>query len=626
MKTIAYFLCSFITLFGSAQTMKYSVDLTQCNNDQLLVLLNTTYQGNETVTYNFPMTIPGTYAVLDYGRYISQFKAFDSKGNALKVKKKSTNTYEIKPATDIAKIQYIVDDSWEEKNSKTKIFEPAGTGFEAGKYFYINNGGLFGYFETNWNNSIQIDFKTPSNLYGFTTLSKEQVNENAIRFTAKNYHDLIDNPILFTGEKDETIRVQNTNVTIASYHENNNNSAKIIKDKIDSAMIAIDLFVGGNLPVNHYAFLNFIRDFTFLDAYYSGEKKMGLFQRLKLIQRFNNQGFGALEHGHSSSYFLADFGGNSFTDMIYETGIHEFMHIYTPLSLHSQYIGEFNYSKPIMSKHLWLYEGVTEYFSVIIAMQGGLTSVEKTLKNNLYNKIMEARSYPENMPFTEMSAHVFDKPYSKQYDQVYDRGAIMAMLLDIEIMHLTQGEKTLKSVIFKLADKYGSERSFSEEQFINEFVAEVDPRLKAFFTKYVEGTEPLPISAFFEKIGVEYVYRKKTIMPSNFLTQNHYNVKIDRRIINGSIQIKKADRSNIFGLKSKDQVNYYELKKAYMQEDGTYVPEGTMITIEAIRKDNKISLTFPAKYEEGTLMHQIGVMTKMTEEQEKLFKLWSTGK
>lgn len=246
-------------------------------------------------------------------------------------------------------------------------------------------------------------------------------------------------------------------------------------------MIAIDLFVGGNLPVNHYAFLNFIRDFTFLDAYYSGEKKMGLFQRLKLIQRFNNQGFGALEHGHSSSYFLADFGGNSFTDMIYETGIHEFMHIYTPLSLHSQYIGEFNYSKPIMSKHLWLYEGVTEYFSVIIAMQGGLTSVEKTLKNNLYNKIMEARSYPENMPFTEMSAHVFDKPYSKQYDQVYDRGAIMAMLLDIEIMHLTQGEKTLKSVIFKLADKYGSERSFSEEQFINEFVAEVDPRLKEFF-------------------------------------------------------------------------------------------------------------------------------------------------
>lgn len=152
--------------------------------------------------------------MLDYGRYISQFKAFDSKGNALKVKKKSTNTYEIKPATDIAKIQYIVDDSWEEKNSKTKIFEPAGTGFEAGKYFYINNGGLFGYFETNWNNSIQIDFKTPSNLYGFTTLSKEQVNENAIRFTAKNYHDLIDNPILFTGEKDETIRVQNTNVTM----------------------------------------------------------------------------------------------------------------------------------------------------------------------------------------------------------------------------------------------------------------------------------------------------------------------------------------------------------------------------------------------------------------------------
>ena len=50
-------------------------------------------------------------------------------------------------------------------------------------------------------------------------------------------------------------------------------------------------------------------------------------------------------------------------------------------------------------------------------------------------KIRRASRYPETkVPFTEMSERVFEKKYGRHYSQVYQRGAIMGLLLDIEII------------------------------------------------------------------------------------------------------------------------------------------------------------------------------------------------
>lgn len=617
----------FLLLFSGttfAQTMKYSANLADCKKDRVAVELNCEYKGSDTAFFSFPMTIPGTYAVLDYGRYISGFKAFDAAGKTLKVKKKGNNTFVILPGKDVAKITYLVDDSWEEKNKKTKIFEPAGTGFEANKFFYINSGGLFGYFGDEWNTPYELAFKKPANLTGYTTLQQKKNGDEQV-FFAKSYHELIDNPILFTSEKEQTLSIQDTKVSVASYYSVTDSSGYFVKLKIDSAMHAIDQYVGGKLPVNNYAFLNYVQDYRDIGELLM-KGNLGPGDYLKIFRRLGGQGFGALEHGNSSSYFLPDFGKNSYTAMLYETAIHEFMHIYTPLSLHSQYIGEFNYTKPIMSKHLWLYEGVTEYSSVMISMQGGLATIDETLDKNLKTKIASSYAYPDSIPFTKMSANVFDKPYIDYYGQVYERGAIMAMLLDIEIMRLTNGSKTLKSVIFSLSNKYGSNRSFSEETFIDEFVAEVHPDLKRFFSLYVEGTTPLAIEEGFNVIGIGYKKEVKGIVPMDILSEEDNKVKANKGIVvNNKITVQKADKANYAGIMAGDKVDLGELEKAYKNEDGTYISEGTMITINVERKGKSVPLTFPAKFKEGVTKNVMEVNTKMTAEQARLFKLWSTG-
>lgn len=625
MKLIVSFLGLFFNLLLFAQSYNYTIDLQNCKSDKLQVELICPSQKTDTAYFNFPMTIPGTYAILDYGKYIYKFTAFNSKGEKLMIKKRGNNTFLIYPATDLHKINYIVEDSWDSKEKKNKIFEPAGTGFEVSEYFYINAGGLMGFFENNLNIPFHIKYIKSSELNGFTSLKETSKNAKEQSFVALNYHELIDNPVLFTAEKEQMLKISATDVLIASYYKESDSSAFYVKEKIDSAMFALDKFVNGQLPVSKYSFLNYVVDLKDMGKILT-KGKIGVFGYIKLYRKLGGQGFGALEHGNSSSYYLPDFGNHSYTSMLYETAIHEFLHIYAPLSLHSTYIGDFNYIKPVMSKHLWLYEGVTEYFSVLVAMQGNLISIDKTIEDNLKGKIQNSYFYPDSIPFTTMSANVFEKPYIDHYGQVYTRGAIMAMLLDIEIMRLTNGTKTLKTVIFDLCQRYGSARSFDEESFIQEFVSEVHPDLQNFFDQFVTGTKPLAIQEGFALIGIDYAKTKKGTLPMDILSMEDNKVKVNRGIVvNNSLIVQKADPSNYAGLKKGDHVNLTELEQCYLNSDGSYVSEGTMVTIQVLRGNEKISLTFPAKFKTGTTNNSIGRMATLTEEQEKLFKLWSTG-
>ena len=121
----------------------------------------------------------------------------------------------------------------------------------------------------------------------------------------------------------------------------------------------------------------------------------------------SGQGFGALEHGNSSVYYLPDFGNDMVLDQMADVCIHEFFHILTPLGLHSEEIGNFNYIDPQMSKHLWLYEGITEYFAGISQVKGGVITRDEYIRSVLRQKIVTADRYPtDKMPFTEMSENV----------------------------------------------------------------------------------------------------------------------------------------------------------------------------------------------------------------------------
>jgi hypothetical protein len=52
---------------------------------------------------------------------------------------------------------------------------------------------------------------------------------------------------------------------------------------------------------------------------------------------------------------------------------HEFFHVVTPLNIHSEIIEHFNFvMTPVPSRHLWLYEGTTEWAAHAMQLRAGL--------------------------------------------------------------------------------------------------------------------------------------------------------------------------------------------------------------------------------------------------------------
>ncbi len=77
-----------ISLTSISQKYQYKTDLSAINKDKLIVELVCPQISSNSIIYYFPKTISGSYSELDYARYISEFSAYDSSGNELKIEKK----------------------------------------------------------------------------------------------------------------------------------------------------------------------------------------------------------------------------------------------------------------------------------------------------------------------------------------------------------------------------------------------------------------------------------------------------------------------------------------------------------------------------------------------------------
>ncbi|MDG1055317.1 MAG: hypothetical protein P8O82_03120, partial [Schleiferiaceae bacterium] len=513
--------------FGQATGMhSYTIDLTKVEEDRVKVTVDAKliqWSNSEQNIYNFhfPSTIPGTYATLDYGRFIQRFQAYGTNGKRLKVKSKG-NTFRIYGKPE--RLEYWADDTFDARIRKNKVFEPAGTNNQERANFLLNAAGYFGFFEGQEELPVSLEITKSPSLYGLSAMDSYSYG-NTQNFYARNYHHFLDCPVMVSKPDTTSFKLGDAKVTIGVFTENGRELSQDIYKQVETSMKAIEAFLEGDLPVENYAFIFYIKDHTEFESLFSGKEiKIGTI--FKAIRKLAGKGFGALEHGNSSVYYLPDFGGTTVLDGMADVCIHEFFHILTPLGLHSEEIGDFNYIDPEMSQHLWLYEGITEYFAGISQLKGVVIDEESYVQSLLRGKIRAADRYPtKKMSFTEMSENVLKKPYKKQYAQVYQRGALMGALLDIRIMELTQGQKDLHDIILTLRETYGPENSFKDETIISEFVALVHPELQQFFDDYVTGREALPTQAYLKKVGIDYNRRYEGAVVMDPLRDNGYKTR-----------------------------------------------------------------------------------------------------
>ena len=513
-------------LISSAQdTTKVHVWLKLENENSIKVRI---YPPNENSdwTYIVPRIIPGTYLKVNYQRLYHSIEAIDIEDKKIEIRQ-TENKYKIS-GNPLKYLEYTVSQSFGNKMIWDNAFGCAGTIFSE-KAFLINFQLINGYFEGFQNNPFLVSFEKKENLYGASSMKCIKTTSTQDFFYSPNYSSLIDQPILFAEPDTSSFVIGDHRFKVAIHSENGFKSASDLVPGLEKTMKNVKMITNFTSKEDYY----FLFYFVGLQKFKTQESRFGIGS--------------ALEHKHSSVYYYSD---NSFYDPDFNDlqGIvaHEYLHTILPLNLHSEKIRYFNFSDPDMSKHIWLYEGFTDYLAVLANSKNDTLLIEYlTAAITSSEKNAEQSMTESSLAIAENNKGNFEQKIN-ELGNFYQKGKLIAFALDIELLNRTNGSKRLIDVLTEMSDSF-SVQPFKDDSLYSELARYTFPEFIDFYEKYISGTALIPLEKYFHQLGWQLQgtgQKAKTFCnsmnaPYNFDLKS-YNVQ----------QIRK----NSLGLKVGDQI------------------------------------------------------------------------
>ncbi|BAO77230.1 peptidase M61 [Winogradskyella sp. PG-2] len=507
-----------------------AIDLTAVVDDKVPVTINPGRFTLETLTYRLPRIVQGTYSISDFGKYIDDFKALDYDGNEMAFTKIDSNTWTVPNGTKLDKIQYYVNDTFDIESTGgiggEQPFSPAGTNIEEDNYV-LNLHGFIGYFDSLKNNQYALDVTAPAAFIRTSALEDKgmKASEDGTTITssyfAQRYFDITDNPMMYGKLDVEEFMVGDIKIVLSVYSPNKVHTAASQKETVYKMMQAQKEYLGDVNTTPRYDIYLYLSD---------GSETAP-------------KGMGALEHHTSTVVVLPESSSKEgLAASIVDVVAHEFFHIVTPLSVHSEDVHYFDYNKPTFSKHLWMYEGVTEYFAQHFQVYEGLVD-NQAFYNTIMSKIATSKNLDDAMSFTIMSENVLDDPYDKQYYNVYMKGALIGMCIDILMRKESDGNRSMLSLMKELSAKYGKEKPFVDDNLIAEITAMTYPSVGEFLMTHVEGDIPINYNNFFTMAGLTL---GESEVATNYIFAGGQNIIFDADQEKGLIKFSPMAIKNSF--------------------------------------------------------------------------------
>ena len=235
-----------------------------------------------------------------------------------------------------------------------------------------------------------------------------------------------------------------------------------------------------------------------------------------------------------------------------------------------------------------------------------------------------------SMSFTIMSENVLESPYSKNYINVYQKGTLINMCLDILIREESNGNRGILSLMKELSMKYGINKPFDDDKIIDEITAMTYPSVGKFFKDHVIGTIPINYSDFFNKVGLEVIESK---VETNYI-MNDGALILQPDMATGTIAFGKMVEENSFwndiGVKAGDIIkeingDSVSLQNAQMVFTKVYMWQpGIDIEVKLDRNGEEVVIKGKT-VQSYTTGRKLAVSQETIEAQDKLRKVWLKG-
>jgi predicted metalloprotease with PDZ domain len=222
---------------------------------------------------------------------------------------------------------------------------------------------------------------------------------------------------------------------------------------------------------------------------------------------------GGLEHTNSFSVITERW---SFTDAeLYKKFLslvsHEFFHLWNGKRIIPKEFFQYNYDSENYTKCLWVIEGWTTFYGDVLLKRCGLFNkedffkfIERSVNNVLRYQGRLLQSLEESSFDTWIKFYKKDENYQNANISYYTKGALVALMLNLEIIKSTDAKHSLDNVIKKLFENYkeGDNKGYTNEKIKNlcENISGKD--FTNFWRKYIEGTEEVPIKKYLDYAGL----------------------------------------------------------------------------------------------------------------------------
>ena len=465
--------------------IKYYLNLIDPEAHEIEVkMIFSAIRGEET-ELTLPSWIPGSYMIRNFARNINKICISSISGKELILKKIDKQTWSYK----------CIDEEEVVVTYRIYAFDlSVRSAYFDNTRAYFNGACIFLRLVGKENSIHELILNEPhfakeNNWQVATEMQSQNINESGFgKYISNDYYEFIDSPFEISEHSSVNFFID----------DKNHRMIFVDAGEIDLNIIASDVskiceeqfLLFGDLPLNSYLFMTLA----------------------------TSNDYGGLEHRNSSSLICKR------SDLPFKKSInksdgyikflslcsHEYFHLWNVKRIQPKAVKYSNLSVEAYTKLLWVFEGITSYYDNLALPRSGILNSNEYL-NLLAQEITRylrtegrhTQSLEDSSFYTWTKFYIQNENSWNETISYYNKGALIAFGLDLEIREHTDNKFCLDHFMRYLWNKYGKTGQAIPEMGIQKDLESLTQcSFQKFFEKYIRGTVQLPLQQWAAGFGL----------------------------------------------------------------------------------------------------------------------------
>jgi predicted metalloprotease with PDZ domain len=473
---LAYALPLLLLLLGAAVPAHADVDYKLRITDaaQHLAEVRATFPAapGNVLEVKMPNWRTGRYQILNLANGVRMFKAFNAKGEPLAAAKSDKGTWQVKTRPgDAVTVQYELYANL--LGERTRHIDDT--------HAYLDASGVFVYAVPFRGEPVKVKLDVPAN---WQSRSGMDAGACGHCFVAPNYDVLIDSPIETGIHEFHSATVDGRTYELALWGRGNYDGKQVMEDLKKIVAEGAKLY-GGKTPFQRYLFI---------------------------VHATDNVG-GATEHINSTVIQRPrwNFAPRKQYLSFLRTAAHEFFHTWNVKAYRPKEMVPYDYQNENYNQLLWIAEGNTSYFADLIVLRAGVEKRDEFMEEHA--KLIEDYLHQPGRFQQSAADSSFDEWIAVGGERarnasvnIYSKGHVLALMMDIELRRQTRGANGLEDVHRVLYEKHSVAQGGYDPTAVRAALRLVSGQdWNAWWSEYVDATAEVPFDKLLGQVGMKYM-------------------------------------------------------------------------------------------------------------------------